>query len=271
MADSIPGFSAIKETEESQIWATGPDNNHKRFEMKAHVDDGVVDAGNTPTTTLRGGLVMGLRDADGKVYKYDADATNGDQKVVGILPKHLSMLDRDGTAEDKFTKLLTAGIIKSVTDLIGYDKAALAVLARIGFTFAQLDPHGSAFLLHPKARYFKDGTALSGAYTVLDSDHGCMLVAVTAAMNFTMPDLATVGKGFSVLLFNAIDANMIVTAAANTILAGDAGGAPSTTITFSTANRKMGACVLMYADYASDGGSLAWYPIISGGGTPTYA
>lgn len=271
MADSIPGFSAIKETEEVALFASGPDNQHKKFLQKVHIDDAVVDSGNTPTTTIRGGRIMAIKDSDGKAYLYDADATDGTQKVIGVLPKHLSMLDKDATAEDKFTHVVTAGILKSVSDLLGSDLAALAVLARIGFTFAQVEPHGSAFLLHPKARYFKDGTALSGAYTVLATDHGCMLVAVTAAMNFTLPDLATVGKGFSVLLYNAIDANMIVTAAANTILAGDAGGAPSTTITFSTANRKMGACALMYADYAADGGSLAWYAIISGGGTPAYA
>lgn len=271
MSDSVPGFTAIKETEEAQIWAAGPDNNHKRFLQKAKIKSTVTDSGNTGyTTTLRAGRVMGLKDSDGLLYLYDADATDGTQKVVGLLPRYQYMGDRDGVVEDKFTSILTAGIVKNITDLYGYDKSAIAVLARIGFTFAQLDPHGSCFGFHPKARYFKDGTALSGAYTVVDGDHGCILTAVTAAMNFTMPDLATVGKGFQILLFNAIDANMIVTAAANTILTGDAGGAPSTTITFSTSNRKMGASVLMYADYAADGGSLAWLPLFVSG-TPAYA
>ena len=272
MSNSVPGFSAIKETEETQLFASGPDNQHKRFAVKAKIKSTVTDSGNTNnTTTIRGGRVLAKKDSDGLLYLYDADATDGTQKVCGLLQKHLSMLDRDGTVEDKIINLATAGIIKDYTALLGSDLSALAVLLRTGFTLAEQEPHGSSFLLHPKARYFKDGTALSGAYTVVAADHGCMLVAVTAAMNFTLPDLATVGKGFSVMLFNAIDANMIVTAAANTILAGDAGGAPSTTITFSTSNRKMGACALMYADYAADGGSLAWYPIISGGGTPAYA
>lgn len=257
MSDSVPGFTAVKETEEAQIWASGPDNQHKRFQMKVHIDDGVVDAGNTPTTTLRGGLVVGLRDSDGKAYAYDADATNGDQKVVGLLEKALSMLDRDGAVEDKFSKVLTAGIIKNVSDLVGADLHALAVLARIGFTFAQLDPHGSCFGTHFKARYFKDDD-----YTVLAADHGCMLVAAgSGAVNFTLPTLADVGPGFQVMLYNSVAQNMVITGEANSIVYGDAGGAVSTTLTFSTANKQMGGQALMMSDYVSDGGALAWYPL----------
>lgn len=265
MPDSVPGMTAIKETEESQIWASGPDNQHKRFEIKGKIKSSVADTGNTGfTTTLRGGNVLGLRDSDGLLYLYDADATNGDQKVVGLLKRHTSMLDRDGSVEDKFVHILTAGIIKNVTDLLGYDKHALAVLSRIGFSFAQLDPHGSCFGLAMKTRYFK-----AADYTLLDADHGCQFTAVTGAVNFTLPDLATVGKGYQVLLYNAVAATMTITAAANTIVTGDAGGAVSTTIAFSTANRQMGGSALVWSDYISDGGALAWYVLVSG--TPTYA
>lgn len=265
MPDQIPGIQAIKETEETQLWASGPDNNHKRFEIKGTIDSAVTDSGNTSfTTTIRGGNFLGLRDSDSQLRLYDADATNGDQKVVGLLQKHTSMLDRDGTAVDKMVKVLTAGIIKDVTALLGVDKHALAVLSRIGFTFAQLDPHGSCFGLHMKTRYFK-----AADYTIVDADHGCEFAAVTGAVTFTLPDLATVGKGFQVLLYNNVDATMTVAGAANTILAGDAGGAVSTSIAFSTANRKMGGAVLVWSDYASDGGSLAWKVLVSG--DPTYA
>lgn len=256
MADSLPGIGAIKETEESQIWTAGPDGQHCRFLQKLLIDDSVTDSGNTGnTSTIRGGRVMGLRDSDGKGYLYDADATNGDQTVVGILPKHLSMLDRFATAEDKFTRILTAGIIKDVTLLLGYDKEAIATLLRIGFRLAQVDPHGSAFGVHFKSRYFK-----TADYTIVDGDHGKCFVAITNAVNFTLPDLATVGRGFQVYLYNAVDASMVITAAANTIVYGDAGGALSTTLTFSTANKKMGGSALMTADYGTDGLTLQWYP-----------
>jgi len=259
MSDSKPGFSAIKETEEVQIFSTGPDNQHKRFVMKADIKSTVTDSGNTPTTTLRGGMILGLKDSDGLCYKYVADGTDGTQKPVGILPKHLSMLDRDGTAEDKFTKVNTAGIIKNAAaDLVGSDKYVLGVLASLGFTFASLDPLGSVFRPpYFKARYYK-----TADYTVVDADHGCAFYAAgSGAVNFTLPSLATVGKGFMAYFFNTVAQNMVITGAADTILYGDAAGGLSTSLTFSTSNKQIGGQALMVSDYAANGGSLAWIPM----------
>lgn len=255
MTDSLPGISTVVETEESQIWASGPDNQHKRFHVKGHIKSTVTDSGNTGfTTTLRGGNVMARKDSDGLDYLYDADANDGTQGPIGVLEKHLGMNNRLGVVEDKFTRFLTAGIIRNLSDLVNVDKAAMAVLLRTGFTIAQAEPHGSAFLLHPRRRDFK-----TADYTLLDADHGKLFVAITNAVNFTLPSLATVGKGYEVFLYNAVDASMVITGAANTIVYGDAGGALSTTLTFSTANKKMGGQAIMYADYGTDGATLQWY------------
>lgn len=257
MADSLPEIRAVKETEEVQIWAAGPDNNHKRMHVKGHIKSTVTDTGNTNyTTTLRGGNLMARKDSDSLDYLYSASANDGTQGVIGVLEKHLSMLDRDGVAEDKFTRFLNSGIIRNLNDLINADKAAMAVLLRIGFTIAQAVPHGSAFLLQPRRRDF-----FAADYTVLDADHGKMLVA-TAACNFTLPSLATVGPGFEVLLFQSANANMVVTGAADTIIYDDTANGKATTLTFSTASQKMGASVLLRSDYDSAAGTLSWYPLM---------
>lgn len=270
MSFTQPGFQAVSESHEDQIWAQGPDHNHQRFLMKQTIASATVDAGNTPTSTLRHGCIFGLTDSTGKAGLYDADGNLGLQNVIGVNEQAIDMLGRNGVAVDQMKSLLTGGIFKDITQLVGYDKAAAATLFRMGFTNAGAVPHGSMFGLHFKARYFKNGTTLAGAYTVLDSDHGCMLVATTAAMNFTLPSLATVGRGFQVFLYNAVDANMVITGAANTIITGDAGGALSTTITFSTANAKMGSHALMYADYGTDEATLQWYALMVNR-TPTTA
>jgi hypothetical protein len=260
MADSIPGFRDIVESEETQLWASGPDNQHKRYLARVVLKSSITDSGNTSnTTTIRGGNVIGVKASDGLGYLYDADATDGTQVPVGLVPVHLSMLNSAKTAvEDKQTRLLTQGILKNVDDLLGDDLSVLASLFRMGFTLGTLEPHGSQFGLHFKGRYFH-----TADYTILAADHGTMRVAHTNAVNFTLPDLATVGRGFQVYLYNGVAASMVITGAANTIAVGDAGGALSTTITFSTANEQMGGAALMYADYASDGGSLVWYSMFN--------
>lgn len=263
MPDNIPGITALVETVEGQIWAAGPDNQHKRYQQKIHLKSTVVDSGNTGyTNQLRPGLAIGRKTSDGLDYAYSPSAVDGTQACLGLLEHSVSML-RDGVAADRFTHMLTAGIIRNIDDLINVDKQAMANLLRLGWTVAQPTPHGSAFLLHPWTTEFK-----AADYTVVDGDHGKMLVAITGAVNFTLPALATVGAGYEVLLYNAVDANMIVTAAANTIAYGDAGGAVSTTLTFSTANKKMGGQVLMRSGY--DGGAtpaLVWYALFPVGAT----
>lgn len=263
MADNLPGQTAIQETEEKQIWVAGPDNNHKRYEMKIHIKSTVTDPTNTVSSTdIRAGNVVALKDADGFAYLYNASANDGSQSPVGILDHMVNML-RLGVATDKTTQLMTAGIIRNLADdIIGYDKMAMATLLRNGFSIAQLTPHGSGYLLHPWRRDFKDGTALAGAYTITDADHGKMLVAITAAMNFTLPSLATVGPGFEVLLYNNVNANMVVTAAADTIIYDDTTNGKATTLTFSTGSQKMGASVLMRSDYDGPAGTLSWYPLM---------
>lgn len=273
---NTPGFTAAQDSVETQLFYVGRDNNHRLIEQKVGpIDDATVDAGNSGSTyVLRPGFVFGLKDSDAKLYPYDPDANDGTQNAVGIWggTSGLSMYEslQNPTAVDKHARITTGGILKLATDItsINGDLEALAVLLRSGFT--TLTPHGSAFGLRFKNRYFKDGTALAGAYTVTAADHGCMLVAVTAAMNFTLPTLADVGRGFQVFLYNAVDANMVVTGAANTILTGDAGGAKSTTITFSTANAKMGSQALMYSDYDGVTGALSWYAMMVNR-TPTTA
>lgn len=261
MPDNTPGISAMIESEERQIWAAGPDNNHKRYQQKIHIKSTVVDAGNTGyTTTIRAGNAIGRKASDGLDYLYDADANDGTQACIGLLEHTVNMVGRDGVVADRFTHMLTAGIIRNIDDLIGVDKQAMANLLRIGFTIAQPTPHGSAFLLHPWSVEIK-----TADYTIVDADHGKMLVAEGAgAINFTLPSLATVGPGFEVLLFNGAAQNMVVTGAANTIVYGDAGGALSTTLTFSTANKMMGGQALMRSGFNA-AGTAVWYPL----GLPT--
>lgn len=270
MPDNLPGQTLIEESYEAQIWASGPDNNHKRYQQKIHIKSTVTDAGNTSfTTTLRAGNVMARKTSDSLDYLYSPSATDGTQGAIGLLEATTPMIRKgDTVASDRFTHMLSAGIIRNVADLPNVDLQALSVLTRIGFTIAQPTPHGAAFLMHPSRIDFKDGTALSGAYTVVAADNGRMLVAITALVNFTLPTLASVGPGFSVLIYNGVDGSSVITAEADTIVYGDAGGALSTTLTFSTANKKMGGQALLLSGY--DGGAtpaLKWYVLSVTGAT----
>lgn len=253
MPDTIPGFDTLRETEEVQIWGSGPDNQHQRYETKIHIKSTVTDSGNTPTTTLRGGLILARKTSDGLDYKYDPTATDGTQRPIGILEKHTTMLDRYGTAADKVKNVLKGGLIQNTTDLGNVDLMALAVLLRTGFMTMDAVPNGSAFLYHPVAREFK-----TADYTITAADNGKLLVAATNAVNYTLPTLAAALVGFQVQVYQSGNNNLVVTAAADTIIYDDTTGGKATTLTWSTANQKMGAGAILRADYDVSG-TLSWY------------
>ena len=62
------------------------------------LDSTAVDAGNTPTTTLRAGLFLGLRNETSMFVEYDDDGTNDGRRVArGILMKDINLLDENAT------------------------------------------------------------------------------------------------------------------------------------------------------------------------------
>lgn len=74
------------------------------------IDSTARDTGNTPTTTLRAGLFLGLRNETSMFVEYDDDGTNDGRRVArGILMKDINLLDENATARDTPANMLVAG------------------------------------------------------------------------------------------------------------------------------------------------------------------
>src|SRR3954464_2262736 len=59
------------------------------------------DAGNTPTTELRAGLLLGAVTADGLFEHYQPTVATGPQVAIGSLWEARSMIGSDGTAVNR--------------------------------------------------------------------------------------------------------------------------------------------------------------------------
>ena len=64
------------------------------------IDADARDDDNTPTTTLRKGLVLGRLTANGKYKEYDPSASDGTETARLVLDDEVNLLDEDGTAVD---------------------------------------------------------------------------------------------------------------------------------------------------------------------------
>ena len=129
---AIPGFGA------------GSSASPTEFRLSLHgldTDVGVtiaaaaVDAGNTPTTTLRKGLVLGKVTATGKYKEYDPSASDGTETAALILVDQVDMLQdsTDGaTPRDQLATGMQHGVVDE-SRLHGCDAAAKAALDNVIF------------------------------------------------------------------------------------------------------------------------------------------
>lgn len=100
--------------------------------IAAVIDAAARDDGNSPTTTLRKGLVLGKVTATGKYKEYDPSASDGTETARLILDDEVDLLDEAGSAAD--TEALGAfrgDFIASL--LVGLDVAAKADLTQCAF------------------------------------------------------------------------------------------------------------------------------------------
>lgn len=59
------------------------------------------DAGNTPTTTIRAGTLLGRITASGKLKEYQPGASDGSQTFYGVLLDDTRVVDSNGTNQDQ--------------------------------------------------------------------------------------------------------------------------------------------------------------------------
>lgn len=238
-----PGSGAVNQSSEVAVW-TGREQRNEYGTMQ--IKSTAVDAGNTPTTYLRAGLVLGKITATGLLKEYAPTSTDGSQIAYCVLAQGLSMLDNVGVAAQRQGHVLLKGILQaaSLTLLDNMARKQLLLSGRYLFDDAISSPLGSS--LHYSE------VSKGADYTVVAADAGTLFTAITGAVTFTLPAIAPGLGPFEFL--NTVDAAMAVTGAAANLIVTD-GNATASTITFSTSSHKIGGRVRFRANAAG----TKWY------------
>ena len=239
---SAPGMHTQSEGEATQVWWSGRHGQNLVATRKVTVDSASVDAGNTPTTTLRGGNLLAIETASGKAAPYAADANDGTQIAQGVLEHSQSML-QDGAAADRHTQMLVHGLLKE-GEVVGLDPRAKQQLA--GRFVFDCDLAASAGeLMHPRGVYRKGLD-----YTVTAADNGLLFVA-TAVIEFTLP---TKQNGLAFRFLQTSDANLTILGSSDIV---HKGNVAASSVAFSTSGQKIGSQALVECMYIGEG-SLKW-------------
>lgn len=253
---AVPGMRAARVTSEKVVWWGREENN--LYLSNRFIDAAAVDAGNTPTTELRAGLILGLNSSSGTMYAWDPDGTNGTQIVDGVLLRDISMLDVDGVAEAKSGHMLQAGRVKAADLLIqgtAFTTSTAEWLARrqmLGSGRFQFDDQfsGQAVFLGPPQQTLN--VTATGSVTA-DQTGSLFVVVGSGAVTLTLP---TLEAGLVFEFFNSADQNLsVASVAGNDIVTVNDLAASS--ITASTSSQKIGAHFRVQSGYL--GSTLKWF------------
>lgn len=213
------------------------------------------DAGNTPTTELRHGLLMGQRSSDGMLANYSGNATDGSGVVAGFLWEPRTTIDNDGLTVNRPCQIVIAAYARA-SQLVGLDEQARRQMqGRFTLDDRQSGPIGG----------YLQTVAKTANYTVVngqDNDTHFTTTGAAGEVDFT---LSAPAKGNRFRFSNTVGQTMKVIAPAGKLVTFNNNAA--TSITFSTAGNLIGASVEIVAD---DTGSK-WIALPYGANTMTVA
>lgn len=237
----MPGmYAAVENVEKEIAWGR---YEHFLLSNQRSIVSSAVDAGNTPTTVLRAGLLLGKVTTTGKLIQWDPTATDGSEVVEGILLRDVSMLNPlTQSAVDQAAHVAQGGPVKADQLLIlgtAFNSSTYEGVAR-----AQLR---SRFILDDDligrpgfgAPWCRE-IAKTADYTVTEADAGTLFTTVGAsgAVIFTLPAIRAGLGPFEFL--NMVDQNMTIASAGSSDNIVWDNDASVDTLAFSTASHKIG-------------------------------
>lgn len=234
-----PGFTGSLETVERNIyWGSDPTKKIERQTIT--ITSGATDSTNTPTTLLRAGLALGKITATGFYTAYSPTATDGSQFAEGVLEVEVNMLDPyTGAVATRVNNLVISGPVKAGA-VANLDYVSRKQLSASGIIF---DDNRTAGFGVP----FLKTVSKAADYTVTAADNGTLFLATTGAVNFTLPTLAA---GLHFIFYNTVDAAMAILSAGSADDIITDGDLAADSVTFSTANHKIGGAVMFVANDA---------------------
>lgn len=252
----VPGVGAERTVTESELlWGSDQARNGALWQSKV-VSGAARDAGNTPTTVLRPGLLMGILTSSGELEEWDADALDGTEVLAAILDVELRAQDFDATNQDRVFRALVARAPLKVRKLL---IQGAAFVGHADEYLARRALHNAGYVLDDDPLGYKSGaiqrfdtnTATTDTITA-DENGKTLFYTNAAAVAVTLPTLV---PGLEFTFIRVADEELKVSSAAgDDMVVGNDLSADS--ITFTTAGEQIGAAIHVRSAYVN--GTLKW-------------
>lgn len=251
-----PGVGSERTVSESELlW--GADQVRSACLWKSAVISGAIrDAGNTPTTVIRAGLIVGKLTSGGEYEEWDADASDGSQDIAGIIDTEMRAQDYDATNQDRVFRLLVGRApIKATKMLI----QGSALIGHADEYLARRQLHDAGFVFDDDPFSYKAGAGkrvaqVTGTTDALTADENGTTLFYNNAASVTVT-LPAIQPGLEYTLIRNGDEEFIVASAEGDNIIG-INDLSVDSITFTTATEHLGAAVRVRSLYM--GTTLKW-------------
>lgn len=252
-----PGIGAERTVTESELlWGSDQARNAALWQS-AVVSGAARDAGNTPTTVLRPGLLLGKLDSGGKLMEFNADITpDGTQNIAGVLDTELRAQDFDATNADRVFRVLVARAPLKVRKLL---IEGAAFVGHVDEYLARRQLAAAHFILDDDPFGYKAGQGnrvlrVTGTTkTVTADENGTLQIfSNAAAVTVTLPAIKS-GLIYDFLREGDEEIVVVSPTADNVIVINDAS---ADGVTFTTAGEQIGAQIRVESIYV--GTTLKW-------------
>ena len=251
----VPGAGDAVETSEREIFWGGDWGKGQILTASASYSSTLADAGNTPTTDIRPGLLVGKITSSGELAAWDADNNDGTQNIWGVNFLDLRMIDFNATASDRVAPVCFRAPLKASQLLI----QGTALTSHVDEYLARRQLHALGCILDDDPQGFLAGAGsrvahVTGTTDVLTGDENGTTLFYNNAASVTVT-LPTIAAGLEYTLMRVGDEELVIASAEgdNIISVNDLS---ADSVTFTTANEHLGTGVRVRGVYVST--TLKW-------------
>lgn len=229
----VGGVGADRTTFESELLWGAPHVRDGSIKKSVIISGAGRDAGNTITTNLRPGLILGKITATGLYVQLDADAADGTQFFGAVLDTEMRAIDIDGAnANREFGMLVARAPIKARRLFI----EGVAFIGHVDEFLLRRQMVAAHFLFDDDPQGYLAGqgyrfeTNTTTAHTLVAADNGkTVAYSNVAAVLVTLP---TIQPGLEYDLLRVADEEIVVASAeGDNIIVGNDMSADSVTVT----------------------------------------
>jgi hypothetical protein len=246
-----PGQTTLSETVENEIF-WGAEFPRLILHGGMTLSSTAADAGNTPTTLLRAGLILAEETTGNELSEWNHDATDGSQNIYGILTREINTLGFDAVAADQQLEIALRGPVKAGELLV----EGSALVGHANEYIARRSLHSQGFILDDDPQGYLAGANWrekhqNGDLTLTAADNATRYLCHTADADFIMPTIVD-GLVFEMVMLANFELQISATG-----LVAVPGDAVADGVTYTTTGEQYGVHLRVAARNAN--GTLKWH------------